>query len=271
MRTTTIRITPELAEKLLAYNATNRKIRARNVNYFATCLRDGSFHTTHQGIAISGTIYNPERLFDGQHRLLAIIKTGIAADIQVTENASRHCFENVDSGVPRTLADRTGLSGKEVSICSAFYYLCSPSTTAIGKPSVDKLHHIREEIDPFLLHVPLSGNRGTGLAGFSCAFICQQRETGENLSEMFNSINPEKTKQLALVNPLLFQLRIRQTTLRTRIAMRHSEAFCFVMDAIAYSGKRSRLHVRKNSGEEAQQHLKTCWRELFEICRSGVV
>ena len=83
MRLSVMTVTPELAEKFLSVNYVNRQVRARNVLYWKTAIIGNAIPLTHQGIAITGTIDNPKRLIDGQHRCLAIIETGRSVDFVV--------------------------------------------------------------------------------------------------------------------------------------------------------------------------------------------
>lgn len=69
----TVLITPEMAEEFLKHNTRNRNIRLPYVEELATYMRQGKWDVTHQGIGF----YEDGTLFDGQHRLHAIIKAGV--------------------------------------------------------------------------------------------------------------------------------------------------------------------------------------------------
>lgn len=99
--TETILVTPGLAKAMLVYNISNRHLTETKIARHAARLSRGAFILTHQGIAFAKVgILN-----DGQHRLTAIIRTGIAAYIQVTFGAEREEFEVIDSDGARTTAD----------------------------------------------------------------------------------------------------------------------------------------------------------------------
>lgn len=263
MKTFITIITKQIAEHLLKYNIGNRAPRKRTVNYFKDCLKEGSFHTTHQGIAIQGTLRSPIRILDGQHRLIAIAETGIAAQIQVTEEATLACFENADNGLPRTLGDRVNIKGKEASICSTFFDLCAYGSMR-HKPSVDRIKAIYDLIAPELSHVPLPGVRGISLSGFSAAFVIQQKVYGFNDCASFSSLDSEKCTELAKRNPLLFSLKLRQSQHHTRQTLYHAEAFCLLWDCLD-GEPRKRVLVRKDARERALQIIKREWRELYLV------
>jgi hypothetical protein len=265
MKTSIVNINKKLAEYLLEFNIGNRKLRDRTVRYFADCLKEGSFHTTHQGVAIQGTIKNPIRILDGQHRLAAIAATGIPAEILVSEEASIACFENVDNGLPRALCDRAGIKGKEASICSVFYYLCSEGR--LHKPSVDRIKAIYDLIRPVLQYVPLPGVRGISLSGFSAAFVLQQKVYGFNDCDEFSSFDSQKISNLAINKPLLFNLKTRQSQHSTRKTFTHAESFCAIWDCVSNRNLK-RLTIRGDATDRAMGIIKQQWPELYRIASS---
>lgn len=95
-------VTPDMARGYMEHNSGNRKIRVSQVDYFSRELRAGRLRTTHQGVAFSCN----GRLLDGQHRLLAIIETGISATMFVTRGLSEDAYNSIDfGGVARNMAD----------------------------------------------------------------------------------------------------------------------------------------------------------------------
>lgn len=94
-------ITPSDAEEILKFNTANRDIRKSVVRDLAAAMRRGEWKTTHQGISISKT----HRLLDGQHRLLAIVESGITCLIQVTTGQPDENFQEIDRHSRRTMAD----------------------------------------------------------------------------------------------------------------------------------------------------------------------
>ncbi len=67
-----VNITPEAATAILKGNKGNRKPRQSHIEALADAMLRGEWKQTHQGIAISPT----GKLLDGQHRLLAVVKSG---------------------------------------------------------------------------------------------------------------------------------------------------------------------------------------------------
>lgn len=96
-----VTVTPELAKKYLARNPTNRPMRPGRVEYFADLIRRGAFLCTHQGVAVSPA----GKLLDGQHRLAAIVETGISADMMVASDVDEETYIAFDRPASRSIAD----------------------------------------------------------------------------------------------------------------------------------------------------------------------
>lgn len=102
-------VTPALAQRWLEeQNDNNRTISKPHVDRLAEGLRSGTFQTTPQGIS-----FTPEgKLLDGQHRLKAIVKTGLSLQMAVFFGVSARSFVVFDSTQKgRTLADVVRIAG----------------------------------------------------------------------------------------------------------------------------------------------------------------
>jgi hypothetical protein len=100
-------ITPEDANLILQKNTRNRPVNHSQLAIFESQLQRGEMQLTHQGIAISST----DVLLDGQHRLMAIANTGIAAQLMVTTGLPDGIFSVLDTGAKRTASDALAIDG----------------------------------------------------------------------------------------------------------------------------------------------------------------
>jgi hypothetical protein len=100
-------VTPEQAQLILQKNTRNRPINQSQLAIFESQLQRGEMQLTHQGIAISST----DVLLDGQHRLLAIANTGIAAKLMVTTGLPDSIFAVLDTGAKRSAGDILAIDG----------------------------------------------------------------------------------------------------------------------------------------------------------------
>jgi len=168
MKTELTLITPEIAQQLLKTNSSNRPIRERAVVELANLIKRGEWVATHQGIAI-----DQNGIFiDGQHRLLAIIKSGISCLMNVTTDAPVESFKVIDGIVPRSLADKTHLS-MYAAQNMAFFIRFFENT---GKPTPDQALLLYSKIGAVSdkLECLLDKKQKTfGSAGFRCGAIIQ--------------------------------------------------------------------------------------------------
>lgn len=117
MKTTVKEITPQWAKTILeTRNPRNRPISEAHVEKLARDISIGAFQPTHQGIAF----YSNGDLADGQHRLMAVVKSAKAVQMMVTSglpetfgtNGSKmSTFELIDNGRARGVGQMLQMAG----------------------------------------------------------------------------------------------------------------------------------------------------------------
>lgn len=110
METRIMRVTPEMAATWLEMNTNNRKKNRERINAYARAMLAGRWVLTHQGIAFDEN----GNLIDGQHRLEAIVKAGVAVEMNVTfgvKHAEGEILE-IDTGRARTYNNVMQMSGQ---------------------------------------------------------------------------------------------------------------------------------------------------------------
>lgn len=102
-------ITPTVAEKYLAKNTHNRTIRQHRVDAYADDMTAGNWQWNGEAIkfAENGT------LLDGQHRLLAIVQSGVPVKMMVVRGLPNSTQHTMDTGAKRTFSDVLKLRGEE--------------------------------------------------------------------------------------------------------------------------------------------------------------
>lgn len=100
-------ITPELAADLLNRNKRNRPLNAITVARYAQDATAGLFRSTAQAIVID---WNGD-LLDGQHRLWAIVESGVAVELYIATGEDPDTFPAYDRGRRRTSGDALALLG----------------------------------------------------------------------------------------------------------------------------------------------------------------
>lgn len=162
-------ITPEIAEKYLGHNTHNRRTRQRVVNAYAADMANGDWRWNGEGIKfdVDGV------LLDGQHRLLAIIESGVTIRMPVFYGLPRETQETMDGGAKRKFSDVLQLRGepnyttlaallRRVYLWDAGYRRSpkgvTPPTNAQLLQTLDRYPHLRQ--------IAVDANR----VAASCAF-----------------------------------------------------------------------------------------------------
>lgn len=96
-----VRVTPDLAAAWLVRNSQNRPVNRKAVEKYKRIIRAGLWRPTHQGIALDELMST----IDGQHRLLAIVETGIDIELLVFVGVPAAWQWVMDRGQERDLGD----------------------------------------------------------------------------------------------------------------------------------------------------------------------
>ncbi len=101
-------ITPGLAAHMLSKNNHNRHVRSGKVDAFARDMTHGRWVLNGEAIqiAVDGTILN------GQHRLLAVVKSGCTVPFLVVSGLPITAQDTIDIGAKRSLGDSLSLRGE---------------------------------------------------------------------------------------------------------------------------------------------------------------
>lgn len=119
-------ITPERASELLLMNHANRTPSKSVIEKYARDMSAGKWELTHQGILLGKN----NMVIDGQHRLMAVVKSGVTVSMMVFVNPELTSALDVpvDVGHKRGLDVLLGCSKLEVAVGNLAYSLCSGNT-----------------------------------------------------------------------------------------------------------------------------------------------
>jgi hypothetical protein len=92
---------PAIAEKWLAKNSDNRRVRKATIERYARDMASGEW--VENGAAIS--FAEDGTLLDGQHRLWAVVESGATIQTLVARNLPARVQDTMDDGTKRTLGD----------------------------------------------------------------------------------------------------------------------------------------------------------------------
>ncbi len=121
-------VTPELAEKWLAQNTHNRNLRDKAVMAYARDMTAGNWAENGEAIKFSkGAILLLEGqpplfggiLLDGQHRLQAVVLSGVTVRLLIVTGLEHRTQETMDDGRKRSLSDALTLRGEQNTVSLA--------------------------------------------------------------------------------------------------------------------------------------------------------
>jgi hypothetical protein len=121
--TAVLTVDPETARQMLSAQEGhhNRKTRPGAVARYAATMRSGSWVTSPEPL-----VFSPSgRLLNGQHRLNAVVKTGMPQTFLFMFGVDEQVFQVLDRGAPRSLADALDLPKKLAEAARFFAYLRS--------------------------------------------------------------------------------------------------------------------------------------------------
>lgn len=205
MNTQVMNVTPEMAQKWLGHNSGNRHLRETRVRALVTDMQNGNWRLTHQGIAFD----EDGNLLDGQHRLMAVVKSGITVPMLVTTDMSRDTILNLDTGVTRDVSDilkfRYGderIYRKEsVAVIRFIWQFTNTSHLAMTTAQVEKAIQKNEDLLGYILMVRNKSKslRNTALVAGLIAGLTWGIDNGtiERFVDLAyrNTIDPEATRE----------------------------------------------------------------------------
>lgn len=103
----TMSVEPDQAQKWLECNVANRTLRPSRVKEYASAMQEGRWLYTADPIRFD----LDGKLIDGQHRLMAVVKSGCTVEMHVVRGLAPEAQDAVDTGVIRTAADALKVRG----------------------------------------------------------------------------------------------------------------------------------------------------------------
>ena len=150
-------ITPEGAAALLRHNAGNRNLRSTVVEHYADQMKRNEWQATHQAIAIGAD----GSIIDGQHRLSAIIRSGLPNWFWLCtyDTTSGAMGLPIDLQVRRTSADILQQDRRAAEVASIMCRLVAGNLRSVP---VDKIRDAVEAFGPTIEKVN-NANRNKGV------------------------------------------------------------------------------------------------------------
>lgn len=123
-------VTPELADELLERNVNNRKLQTKRVEKLAQTMIKGEWQFNGDTIRISAS----GRLLDGQHRLAAIVKSGVSQRYIIVYGLDDGAFTTIDVGSARNASQMLQMTGAKHVTALAAAAKMHLLLRSVGKP-----------------------------------------------------------------------------------------------------------------------------------------
>lgn len=96
-----IDVTPDMAAHWLAQGGANRNVSRRRVETYMAAMKRGEWRLTYEAIKLDAD----GKVRDGQHRLHAIVESGLVIKMLVVWGVEESAFDVMDTGRTRTVSD----------------------------------------------------------------------------------------------------------------------------------------------------------------------
>lgn len=122
MEAKVLRITPQIAAELLEGNDSNRRLSEETVKAYAALMERGVWKLNGEAIKVAKNGI----LLDGQHRLSAVIRSGITIECLVVFGIDNQVFDTLDQGKKRGMSDVLSIKGEAnvTALASILRLLC---------------------------------------------------------------------------------------------------------------------------------------------------
>ena len=174
MRTLIVRVTPAQAKSWLASNnVLNRNLRHRLIDKYASDMKAGNWHISHQGIAF----YEDGSLADGQHRLAAVIRANIDISFLVTFDIPKESGRAIDQHAQRKMDDALRLGGapawlnKEAIAIVRWMASCGQSAAQLSPDQIESYANAFESQIRFAVKLIQTHRRNVTCSGMGCAYV----------------------------------------------------------------------------------------------------
>lgn len=115
-----MKVGPEVAAAWLEKNTHNRDLRQRTVDAYAAAMKRGEWKLTPEPIAFchpwtdSQGNHHPETLIEGQHRLWAVVTSGVEVEFTVWWGCAPYEFDVIGQGIVRTQGDVLQITRRDI-------------------------------------------------------------------------------------------------------------------------------------------------------------
>jgi len=273
MKVTSEKITPAIAFRMLEnFNVGNRPLSERRVEGLVALMTGGLWQANGETIIISKT----GRILDGQHRLTAVVRSGVTIEFLVVRDVDSAAFHTIDTGSPRTASQIAQMAGHTNTATAAAaagliwrMIRGTPAATKISTPYVLEVLKVYDGIEAW---AGMASNKSAKsiltptVMTAACVYLDSIAGRASLAADLYNGITTGSG--LTTGNPVL-ALRNRLITYNgKRVVAALWPAVVRTINAMEAGDKLSRLHMTEDYGVVAApklmdkhfKHLSPKWR-----------
>lgn len=181
-----VRMTPYMAREILKNNTNNRNVKRERVNLYASDMEKGRWQLNGESIVIDAN----GNLKDGQHRLMAVVKSqctvpmivvsGVDTDCNIYDRGSGRSVKDI---MTITMEDKWKQSNHIIAICNRFLYMKNTANHYNSDFDVIKFIETYENELEQIYHIAISKKKYSRSATVTCAIFIALHN-GESIDKL---------------------------------------------------------------------------------------
>lgn len=181
-----VRMTPDMARAILKNNPNNRNVKRDRVSLYASDMEKGRWQLNGESIVIDAD----GNLKDGQHRLMAVVKSqctvpmivvsGVDTDCNIYDRGSGRSVKDI---MTITMEDKWKQSNHIIAICNRFLYMKNTANHYNSDFDVIKfIENYENELEQ-IYHIAINKKKYSRSATITCAIFIALHN-GESIDKL---------------------------------------------------------------------------------------
>ena len=264
MKAELMKITPEMAQEMLNSNTINRHVSKNRIDMFADDMKNGGWQLNGETICFNKS----GKLINGQHRLMAIIKSGCTVEMVVVTGIEDD-VTLYDRGRNRSASDAITMSGiyaTTYTVALAKLYLYEQTKKVVQSESrIKKFHVEKAESIQTVLEIVGKNKKGVNMrTAYFTAAIFNAYECGvpsDTLKKFTQIVRTGFYNDESEVAAVIIRNDIISGALQGKSIVQSAKSSCMVENAIrdfvagykrkkTYKNSTARVYVKKTREED---------------------
>ena len=242
-----VRMTPGMAREILKNNTNNRNVKRERVNLYASDMEKGRWQLNGESIVIDAD----GNLKDGQHRLMAVVKsqctvpmvvvTGVDTDCNIYDRGSGRSVKDI---MTITMEDKWKQSNHIIAICNRFLYMKNTAKKYNSDFDVIKFIDTYESELEQIYHIAVNKKRYSRSSTVTCAIFIALHN-GESIDKLkkYVQVLNTGTMEVPTDSPAIL---VRNMYVEKKLADKNKDTVAVVVKSIEDFGTYARKKPYRN-------------------------